>query len=96
MCGWQTSFVQVTTSVTVIVSVEVVSEVMVLEPEVIVVVPTGHVVVMYVEVLVTTTSGSVVRAGEDGALVGAITAADETGITTLLAHDVVDGSRYLL
>jgi hypothetical protein len=40
VCGWQTSFVHVMTSVTTTVVVPVVSAVMVLEPEVIVVVPT--------------------------------------------------------
>lgn len=40
VCGWQTSFVHVMTSVTTTVVVPVVSAVMVLEPEVNVVVPT--------------------------------------------------------
>jgi len=46
VCGWQTSFEHVTTSVTTTVVVPVVRAVMVLEPEVIVVVPTGQVVVV--------------------------------------------------
>lgn len=64
-CGWQTSSVQVTVWVTVMLLVPVVIEVIVLEPEVIVVVPTGQVVVTKVMVLVVTG----VLAGPEGAMV---------------------------
>lgn len=46
VCGWQTSLVQVTVSVTTMVLVSVYEEVIVLLPEVKVVVPTGQVVVV--------------------------------------------------
>jgi hypothetical protein len=65
VCGWQTSLVQVTVWVTVMLVVPVVTEVTVLEPEVIVVVPTGQVVVTKVIVLVVTG----VVAGPEGAMV---------------------------
>lgn len=65
VCGWQTSLVQVTVWVTVMLLVPVVTEVRVLDPEVMVVVPTGHVVVTKVMVLVVIDSD----AGAEGATV---------------------------